>query len=66
MGWSCWSHIGRARIGSAHRRARIGAPSTFALDRFADYPALPLDRRRCAQVGPQIVNINTKLATTTR
>ncbi|ORB90352.1 S1C family serine protease [Mycobacterium persicum] len=38
------------------------APSTFALDRFADYPSLPLDPSALVgQVGPQIVNINTKL-----
>ncbi|ETW24915.1 S1C family serine protease [Mycobacterium gastri] len=40
----------------------LAAPSTFALDRFADYPALPLDPSALvAQVGPQIVNINTRL-----
>lgn len=36
--------------------------ATLALDRFADYPALPLDpSAMVAQVGPQVVNINTKL-----
>ncbi|CAM4262085.1 Putative serine protease HhoA precursor [Mycobacterium basiliense] len=38
------------------------APSTLALDRFADYPTLPLDpSAMVAQVGPQVVNVNTKL-----
>lgn len=38
------------------------APSTLALDRFSDFPTLPLDpSAMVAQVGPQVVNINTKL-----
>ncbi len=38
------------------------APSTLALDRFGDFPTLPLDpSAMVAQVGPQVVNINTKL-----
>ncbi|QYL26517.1 Putative serine protease HtrA [Mycobacterium shottsii] len=38
------------------------APSNLALDRFADFPTLPLDpSAMVAQVGPQVVNVNTKL-----
>ncbi|QUR65876.1 S1C family serine protease [Mycobacterium spongiae] len=38
------------------------APVTFALDRFAEYPAPPLDpSAMVAQVGPQVVNIDTRL-----
>lgn len=38
------------------------APPALSQDRFADFPALPLDpSAMVAQVGPQVVNINTKL-----
>lgn len=38
------------------------SPSTLAQDRFVDFPALPLDpSAMVAQVGPGVVNINTKL-----
>ncbi|BCR71551.1 serine protease PepA [Mycobacterium tuberculosis] len=38
------------------------APPALLQDRFADFPALPLDpSAMVAQVGPQVVNINTKL-----
>ncbi len=37
------------------------SPSTLALDRFSDRPAPPLDPAELVgQVGPQVVNINTK------
>ncbi len=41
--------------------ATTPGPSTLALDRFVDRPAAPLDPAALvAQVGPQVVNINTK------
>src|SRR5208337_1578622 len=37
------------------------SPSTLALDRFSDRPQAPLDpSAMVGQVGPQVVNINTK------
>ncbi|OOK75937.1 trypsin-like peptidase domain protein [Mycobacterium kansasii] len=64
MGWS-WLVAILAVLGlglATPPAPASAAPSTFALDRFADYPALPLDPSALvAQVGPQIVNINTKL-----
>lgn len=48
-------------LGLAAPPANAG-PATLSLDRFTDFPALPLDpSAMVAQVGPQVVNINTTL-----
>ena len=47
-------------VGTTPASATTG-PSTLALDRFGDRPAPPRDPAALvAQVGPQVVNINTK------
>jgi S1-C subfamily serine protease len=57
-GWS-WLVGVLAVVGLALAPAPAYAePSTIALDRFADRPALPLDI--VGQVGPQVVNISTR------
>ncbi len=48
-------------LGTVPASATTPGPSTLALDRFSDRPAPPLDPAALvAQVGPQVVNINTK------